>query len=58
MYAIIQQRLALSEKGAKDFIRGTLATTLLDIALMLPAVFMCFLFKRIPEQGIAPGHVH
>ena len=40
---IIQQRFALSRKGAVDFCKGTLLTTLLDIALMLPAVYV-FLF--------------
>lgn len=35
--------LALSEKGAKDFVKGTICTVLLDISLMLPAVFV-FLF--------------
>jgi ATP-binding cassette subfamily B protein len=43
MYKIIEKRLALSTKGAKDFCKGVLFTTLLDIALMLPAVFI-FLF--------------
>ncbi len=41
--SFIQQRLALSPKGAKDFLKGVFFTTLLDIALMLPAVFI-FLF--------------
>ncbi|NDV83215.1 ABC transporter ATP-binding protein [Bacteroides sp. 51] len=43
MLKTIQQRFALSAKGAKDFCKGVFFTTLLDIALMLPAVFM-FLF--------------
>jgi ATP-binding cassette subfamily B protein IrtB len=43
MTTILQKRLALSHKGANDFIKGVLWTTLLDIALMLPAVFI-FLF--------------
>ena len=45
MLKILQKRLALSEKGAKDFKKGVFFTTLLDIALMLPAVFM-FLFLQ------------
>ncbi len=52
MYTTIQRRLALSKKGAKDFIKGTISTTLLDISLMLPAVFMFFFFERIPKQSI------
>ncbi|MDR0419785.1 MAG: ABC transporter ATP-binding protein/permease, partial [Prevotellaceae bacterium] len=43
MLNIIKTRFALSTKGAKDFCKGTLLTALLDIALMLPAVFV-FLF--------------
>jgi ATP-binding cassette subfamily B protein IrtB len=43
MYKILERRLALSTKGAKDFCKGVFFTTLLDIALMLPAVFI-FLF--------------
>jgi ATP-binding cassette subfamily B protein len=43
MLNILKKRLALSTKGAKDFLKGTFFTTLLDIALMLPAVYV-FLF--------------
>jgi ATP-binding cassette subfamily B protein len=43
MLKTIQKKLALSEKGAKDFIKGTFFTTLLNMALMLPAVFI-FIF--------------
>jgi ATP-binding cassette, subfamily B, bacterial IrtB/YbtQ len=40
MLRVTQNRFALSQKGAKDFIIGTLLTALLNIALMLPAVYM------------------
>ncbi|MDR0415510.1 MAG: ABC transporter ATP-binding protein/permease [Prevotellaceae bacterium] len=43
MLNTLKKRFALSTKGAKDFCKGTFLTTLLDIALMLPAVFV-FLF--------------
>lgn len=43
MINFLRKRLALSEKGAKDFRKAVFFTTLLDIALMLPAVFV-FLF--------------
>jgi ATP-binding cassette subfamily B protein len=43
MLNILEKRLALSAKGAKDFLRAIFFTTLLDIALMLPAVFV-FIF--------------
>lgn len=40
MRNIIQKRFALSHKGARDFVTGTLWTMVQDIALMLPAVYM------------------
>jgi ATP-binding cassette subfamily B protein IrtB len=43
MLEILKKRLALSTKGAKDFLKGTFFTTLLNITLLLPAVFV-FLF--------------
>jgi len=43
MLESIKKRFALSTKGAKDFCKGILFTTLLDIALMLPAMFV-FIF--------------
>ena len=43
MIEVIKRRFALSTKGAKDFRKGVFFTTLLDIVLMLPAVFV-FLF--------------
>ena len=39
MLNTIKKRFALSTQGAKDFCKGTFFTVLLDIALMLPAVF-------------------
>ncbi|MCG8410113.1 MAG: ABC transporter ATP-binding protein/permease [Bacteroidales bacterium] len=40
MLSYIQKRFALSQKGAKDFRKGVISTLLLDIAIMLPAVFL------------------
>lgn len=45
MLNTIQKRFALSRKGAEDFCKGTLFTALLDIALMLPAVFVFFFLE-------------
>lgn len=43
MIKTIQRRFALSYQGAKDFLRGVLFTTLLDLALMLQLfMFSCF----------------
>ncbi|WP_432401890.1 ABC transporter ATP-binding protein [Wukongibacter sp. M2B1] len=46
MFKTIQKRFALSHKGARDFIKGTVFTVLLNISLMLPAVFI---FKFLDE---------
>ena len=39
MLETIKRRFALSNQGAKGFCKGVFFTTLLDIALMLPAIF-------------------
>ena len=43
MFNILEKRFALTHKGTKDFVKGVFFTTLLDIVLMFPAVFV-FLF--------------
>jgi ATP-binding cassette subfamily B protein len=40
MLNIIRKRFALSRKGAKDFVIGTLWTTIQNVSLMLPALYM------------------
>ncbi len=55
MLNTIQRKLALSEKGAKDFIKGTLATTLFNIALMLPAVFIFLFLEEYLNKVINPS---
>lgn len=64
MLKTIQKRFALSKKGAKDFCKGVCWTTLLNIALMLPAVFV-FLFLEDylrpvlnPAASVAHGIVY
>lgn len=54
MLKIIQSRLALSKKGAKDFFKGTFFTTLLNISLMLPAVFMFFFLNEYLVKVLDP----
>jgi ATP-binding cassette, subfamily B, bacterial IrtB/YbtQ len=50
MLNIIQQRFTLSRNGAKDFIKAVFFTVLLNIALMLPAVyFFIFLESYLTE---------
>lgn len=45
MIETIKKRFALSTKGAKDFCVGVLASTCLNIALMLPAVLVFFFLE-------------
>ena len=54
MFKVLEKRLALSHKGAKDFLKGTFFTILLDIALMLPAVLFFFFLEDYlrPVLGI------
>jgi ATP-binding cassette subfamily B protein len=58
MLEYLMRRLALSRKGAKDLVRGTFFTLLLDFALMLSAIY-AFLFldeylRPITEGAGAP----
>lgn len=55
MLEIIKKRFALSTKGAKDFCRGTFFTTLLDIALMLPAVFVFLFLEDYLQPVLSPS---
>lgn len=55
MLDTIQRRFALSQKGAKDFCKGIFFTLLLDIALMLPAVFMYFFLEDYLRPILYPG---
>jgi ATP-binding cassette subfamily B protein len=52
IYRYFQDRFALSEQGTKDFVSGIIGSTLLNLSLMLPAIFT-FIFledylKKIP----------
>ncbi len=55
MYKALQKRLALSDKGAKDFLKGTVFTTLLDVGLMLPAVLMFVFLDEYLRPLLSPG---
>jgi ATP-binding cassette subfamily B protein len=54
MLKTIQKRFALSAKGANDFCKGVFFTTLLDIALMLPAVFAFVFLDEYLRPALAP----
>lgn len=46
------RRFALSRKGAENFCRGVLLTVLLDLALMLPAVYIFFFLDgQMPDSS-------
>lgn len=55
MLNTIKKRFALSTKGAKDFCTGVLFTTLLDIALMLPAVYVFLFLEDYLQPILNPG---
>lgn len=57
MIQYLQNRFALSEKGAKDLRRGILFSTLLNLALMLPPAYLfLFLMEHVGEQPQMPPH--
>ncbi len=55
MIEVIKRRFALSTKGAKDFCKGVFFTTLLDIVLMLPAVFVFLFFEEYLRPVFQPS---
>lgn len=55
MIEVIKRRFALSTKGAKDFCKGVFFTTLLDIVLMLPAVFVFLFLKEYLRPVFQPS---
>lgn len=59
-FSALRRRFALSEKGARDFCRGVAWTTVFDIVLMLPAVFVfVFLDDTLrPLLGGTPSTGH
>ena len=57
MIKYLQQRFALTNKGAKDMIRGIIFSTLLNFALMLPPCYLFFfLTKRIDNNSLSQHH--
>lgn len=52
MMHFIRRRFALSKKGAQDFLKGVFFTTLLNIALMLPAVFVVIFLNDYLKAAI------
>ena len=55
MIKMLMARLALSEQGARDLLKGVWWTTLLDIALMLPVVLTFLFLDDWLGPVLAPG---
>lgn len=55
MYKILERRLALTTKGAKSFCKGVFFSTLLDVAFMLPAVFVFLFLEDYLRSVFNPG---
>lgn len=55
MIKMLMDRLALSEQGARDLLKGVWWTTLLDIALMLPVVLTFLFLDDWLGPVLAPG---
>ncbi|NCC99088.1 MAG: ABC transporter ATP-binding protein [Bacteroidia bacterium] len=55
MLKSIERTFAISEKGAKDFARGTIWTMLLNISLMLPAVFIFLFLEQYLNKTLNPA---
>jgi ATP-binding cassette subfamily B protein len=45
MIKLLKKRFALTTKGAVDFCKGVAFTTMMDIALMLPAIFVFYFLE-------------
>ncbi len=57
MYKLLKTRLALSDKGVRDFLKGVFFTTLLDLALMLPAVYIFLFLEDYLEPLLRTGNL-
>ncbi|WP_421918380.1 ABC transporter ATP-binding protein [Marinifilum sp.] len=58
MYRFLEERLALSVQGAKDFTKGVFFTTLLNMALMLPAIYVFMFLEDFLRPIIDPSGIH
>ena len=56
MIRYFQTRFALSEKGAKDFRKGVVFSTLLNLAFMLPATYLFFFFMEYLGENSPAKH--
>ncbi|MGP1547657.1 MAG: ABC transporter ATP-binding protein [Prevotella sp.] len=56
MIRYFQTRFALSEKGAKDFRKGVVFSTLLNLAFMLPATYLFFFLMEYLGENSPAKH--
>ena len=56
MIRYFQTRFALSEKGAKDFRKGVVFSTLLNLAFMLPATYLFFFLMEYLGENSSAKH--
>lgn len=56
MVRYFQTRFALSEKGAKDFRKGVVFSTLLNLAFMLPATYLFFFLMEYLGENSPAKH--
>ncbi len=57
MIKYLQQRFALTEKGAKDLRKGIAFSTLMNLALMLPPTYLFFfLMEYIDSETPTEPH--
>lgn len=52
-----QKRFALSEKGARSFVGGIFASLLLNLALMLPVMFIFLFLTDYLQPVVRPGSI-
>jgi ATP-binding cassette subfamily B protein len=57
MLKVIQKRFAMTASGAQDFVKGVFFSTLLQIALMLTAVFMFSFLDNYLQKVIDPDAI-
>lgn len=55
MIKYFQNRFALTEKGAKDFVKGISYTILLNLSILLPAMFVFFFLEDYIPSLIGSG---
>ena len=53
-----QKRFALTLKGAKNLKRGIIASTVVNLSLMFPAIYLFFFLMKRIEQSAPVSYTH